>query len=1198
MKKILVTAFFMIFIASLIQGCSSRGTNVTSPKVLPDTQDDALPLFITEGSTDKFVVGRGLLGAFKLHASFADLSAELLPMRSVSNEGDSYLTTMMSYFTSVPCVDCLAITNARIDSNNNLVLTFRIKHPFPPADISKPPSGKNRDDLRVFDVKLIVATEGTVEFSANSIQVNPLVVVNADGYTNTEDSIIDKSNDMDTNLFPYKILAEDPTEGNVDPAALTGFTDLANATGHNVLDQGKTYTTDLALGFQFGGVINTDLFLFASYGQSAKNLNDRLTPQYWLPEFNQKEPWKVQVEVQDNTLNNASASTSADVVVKVWDWQHASTKIDPTLATLDSIKGASAVSSVEVEIPGVNMPVDKVTTPTTGNGLNTTPLEYHVTVNNDRLASAGTYNGLVKVVDNREPGLNYGSMGELVDYDPLTAKLSFIKLTEFATYQVFTVGIAEAGGPPCGPISVVIQYGRASDMFMSILNDSELHFLTGEEWKIKVLPSVPNGNITNISYDFDDPAFADQSGTNQLLQRVYTNYDCAHHDPLLVNLTITITDDCDASADWVYVLPIYIHCGEMCGPYNLGTFQYSVNGGVYQAFPTSGIIIQNNDELTIKATGFSVLNGTIKKYTFDFDDPRIEDQSRSATSVTRVMTNPNCNSNGGPSYDLVCDVTVEDDCAFTKDYTKALKITIECPTQCGPIQGGVLEFSLDDSPFGPLGGNYRTIVDGSKLAFRLQNFTSQNANITTYSFSFSDPAYPYQTGPDNKVTNTFTNPNCSGGEGAPCFVKMHYRIADDCIYSADYEGDVMIKIICGSCYGAGLAFTQAHRIIASGTTFHDLDITKIGGKGMKVADGGGGYIFAGYLGTRVSDNKPGIGFARSPDNGGYWPLSQFIPTSVMPGGFSIITANGITIVAAWFDPQDDTIKIERSTNGGLAFNETQVYDAPRDIKSISLAQDPRDPGKIYLVFIENVADEGTVNKIQLLRSSDTGETFPPGLLTTVVSSSDVYNRPFGAVDIVVSPYNSNVYIAASQNDSNGSDILVARSNNFGNDFKAGGRLLSIVKGENIDMLDIAATLVDPAKQAVYIAFSQGTETKGAVKLAYGNISTDSFIIVNNHINDTTNKRPLAVTLTLDKLGEIYVAWQDDRAASGKPDIYADHSRDGGVTFEEDKIVNDSAPGTAKRTSPELVPSESDCEVVVIYEDNSTVDGGEIYSRVG
>ena len=1198
MKKILVVLAFLTFIVLIIHGCSSKGTNITSPKIQPENQNDALPLFILDGPTDKAVVGRGLLGAFKLHASFSDQSAELIPIRSLSNEGDSYLANVISYFTSVPCVDCLTITDAKIDANNNLVLTFRIKHPFPPADTSKPPSGKNRDDLRLFDVKLIVESEGTSEFPKNKAVVNPLVVANADGYTMIEDPIIDKTNDIDTNLFPYKILAEDPTEGNVDPSAITGFSDLANATGHNVLNQGKSYTSDLVLSFQFGGVIDTNLFLFASYGQSAMNLADRFTPQFWLPEFNMKEPWKVQVEVQNNTLNNAAWSTSADVMVDVWDWQHSSIKIDPNLTTLDSIKAASAVSSVEVEIPGVNNPVDKVTSPTSGNGLNTTPLVYKVTVNNDLLAPAGVYNGLVKVTDNRELGLNYGSFGELIDYDPLTTKLTFIKPEEFATYQAFSLSVAEAGGPPCGPITASISYGRASDMFLSPLRESELHFLTGDEWKIKVTPTVPNGTVTNISFDFDDSHFTGQSGTNSTLQMVYTNYDCAHHDPLLINLTMTVKDDCDASADWVFVLPIYIHCGTSCGPITVGTFSYSVNGGDYQPFPASGIIIQNNDELTIKASGFSVQNGTITKYTYDFKDPRILDQSKNTTTVTRVITNPNCTSSGGTPYDLLCDVTVEDDCGLTKDFTKELKITVECPTVCGPIVGGMLEYSLNDGPFGPFGGNFLTIVDGTKLGFRLQNFTSHNANITTYTFSFSDPAYPYQSGPENSVVNTFINPKCSAGFGPPIYVKMHYRIADDCIYSVDYEGDVTIKILCAPCYGAGISFTTAHRVVASGTEFNNLDITKIGGKGMKVADGGGGYLFAGYLGTRISDNKPGIGFARSADNGGSWPLSRFIPTSIMPGGFSIVTVNGITIVAAWFNPDDDTIKIERSVNGGIIFTETQIYDAPKDIKSISLAQDPRDPAKIYLVFIENVVDEGGVNKIQLLRSADSGETFPSGLLTTVYSSSDVYNRPFGAVDIIVSPYNSDVYVAASQNDKNGSDIFIARSNNFGNDFKAGGKILSVFNGVNIDMLDIAATLIDPTGQAIYVAFSQGTETKGAVKLILGNVGTETFRIVNSHINDTTNKRPLAVALAVDKIGEVYVAWQDDRATASKPDIYADISQDGGLTFGEDKIVNDSSPGAAKRTSPEIIPSEADCETIYIYEDNSTVEGGEIYSRVG
>lgn len=542
----------------LICGCSGKAPIENEIKLQPSSNNDVLPLLITENLGADLKVARGLLGAFSLHAELDSMKAELSPLRFTSNEGDSFLTYILPYFISVPCMDCLSISNVGLDNQNHLVLTFRIKHPFEKADPAQPPTAKNRDDLRLFDVKLIVAAEGTTEFSRSDLIINPDVVYNAYGYTTLEDLIVDSTTDIDTNAFPYVILAEDMTEGNVDPSSATGFTDLSMASGHNVLNQGQTYYSDMVLNFKFGGVIDANLFLFGTWGQASADLLDRLTPQYRLPEFNAKEPWKIEVAIENNNLNNALATTSADVVVKVWDWQHSNTKIDPYLSTLDSIKGTSAITEVTVDIPGLNQPMDSATTATGGNGLNTTPLEYRIAVQNDRLAAAGDYLGLVKVVDNRKGGLNYGSMGELVDYDPEEG-LSFTRIDKFLTYQVFSISVAEAGGPPCGPINASLQYGRPGDMFMFPIVGNEFHCLDGDEWKFKVAPSVPNGSITNVSFDFDHPDFADQSGPENIIQRVFDNPSCIAHDPFELHLTITVTDDCDASADWVEVLTIYIH---------------------------------------------------------------------------------------------------------------------------------------------------------------------------------------------------------------------------------------------------------------------------------------------------------------------------------------------------------------------------------------------------------------------------------------------------------------------------------------------------------------------------------------------------------------------------------------------------------------------------------------------------------------
>lgn len=1191
-RTCLITLFSFLLLLTI--GCSSG--NPVEPKIIvtPDGQDNPLPLFISEGSVDGRSIGRGLLGAFDLIIDPAGQSAELVTLRSGNREGDSFLIHLTPYFTVSPCKDCLSVGGVTINSDNQLVVTFKVTHPFSPANIAFPPSAKNRDDLRLFDVKLIAILEGPSTFSRLGITLQPGLIANADGYTQMEDPIIDFSNDLDTNAFPYIILGEDPSNGNVDPLSATGFTDLATATGHNVLNQGQTYLSDMIFDLKYGGLVDVKLLMFGSYGQSAENLSDRFTPQFWLPEFNIKEPWKIETEITANTLNDALASSSATLTVKIWDWQHSTTKIDPSLTDLDAILGSSKIDHVEVEVPGVTQQNVIAQNAVSGTGLGADPLIYQLTIRNDKLAVGGKYWGLVKALDTREQGMNYGDMGELVDFEPGVGN-TFIKVYEFSTYQVFPIEVESVGGPSCGPMRVKLQQGAVGDLLMKDIVGTELHLIDGVEWKIKAIASSTNAVITSIDYDFDDPGFEDQIGGASTLQRVYDNPSCAANDPFILHLTITIKDDCDATADWVEILTIYIHCGSSCGPIQVGTITYSLDGGDYQPLPTAGITIPSNSELTIRADGFSVINGDIELYKWDFDDPAIEDQSWASSGITRTLTHPNCYLGGADPYELGLQFTIIDDCPITNDYIRNFTITIECPATCGPIARGFIQYSLDDAPFILLAGNTIVITDDRKLAFQFMNFSSPNAAVTTYSFDFDDPDYTDQTGSSDTITAIYDNPNCAAGFGDPEFVTLTYRIGDDCAYSADYVGQLVVQVICSSCNGTGLSFTQNQRTVASTPVISGLEITKMNGGGMKLSDGGGGNLYAGYMGTRVSDSAVGLGFARSNNNGDSWGISKFLPTTPdTPAGFSIVTADGLTVVVVWFEQSQNKIYVERSINGGIAFTRSEIYDAVHQIRSISLAQDPNDPTIIYLVFVENNDAQGDVNTLKLLRSNDTGGTFPLPGLTTIFSSDDAYGRLFNVADIAVSPLNSNVYVAAVQSDEEGSNILVARSNNYGANFNAGAKVLSNQYNQTIESCDIAITTAAQGGQAVYVAYTQGTEEVGAVKLIKGAITSGSFTLYNSLINDDDEVRPLEASVVADKLGGVYVTWHDARITEGNPDIYVDYSTDAGFTFGTDVQVSEGAAGSGVNRSANIVNNEgAGCEIIVVYESN-----GDIVSRIG
>ncbi|MFH1516069.1 MAG: hypothetical protein ABIG42_11500, partial [bacterium] len=521
-----------------------------------------------------------------------------------------------------------------------------------------------------------------------------------------------------------------------------------------------------------------------------------------------------------------------------------------------------------------------------------------------------------------------------------------------------------------------------------------------------------------------------------------------------------------------------------------------------------------------------------------------------------------------------------------------------CPAECGPIAGGHFEYSLDGTFFSPFTSSALTVQDDAEVTIKAVDFASPNASIATYTFDFDDPDYVDQSGAADSITRTFDNTNCVSGYGDPQYIGLTCTIADDCGASADYIKNFVVQIICAPCYGTGLNFSQSSRSIASQTDFSNPDITKSGGGGMKVADGGGGFMYAGFTGVRQTDSQPGIGFRASTDGGNNWlSFTQFIPTGVIPGGFSIVTDDATIVVVAWFDPGADKIYIERSINSGIVFGRTEIYTASNDITSISLAQDPSDGTRIYLLFTEDNDSSSTANSIKMLKSTNTGETFPVSSKVTVASSANVYNRYFATADLVVSPYFGYLYVAAAQNDNSGSNVFITRSSNKGANFDS-AKVFSNAYGKSIDSLDIVASDSAHDGQAIYCAFAQGDNNSGLVKLLKGNVSLDSFSVANSAIIDDTGARPYEAGIATDRLGYIYVVWHDNRNNDSFSDIYSDYSRDAGITFGDDKIVNDSAAGTANRTSAEVVISELNCEILVVYEDDSASPNGEIFSRLG
>jgi hypothetical protein len=372
-------ALFIITLLIFILGCSR---NISNP-VMTDTQSGnyasnpgSLPIIGFDGTS-----ATGLLGAYTLIISPDLKTAELVPMRSTAL-GESFIVSGIGFFTVTPCPDCLMIDRLEFVDIDTFILGMKVKHPFPKGNISLPPSAKNRLDLDVFDLALVLAP--TAKTPTNYVQIGTPVydgiMENADGYTRELQDVVGNSSAM-----PYKICYE--------------------KSNNNRFTMGTNYQPfDLVLtpGLDF----YFDMYLTMGYGASAKKFQ-RLNPVYYVPEFNRKAAWKVNVTPPDvsDTWLEGDTTTPHDVLIDIYDWNHGATvaTIFPDPAHTDRISADSDVDTVTVEVPGMTSgAITAITLDPTSNGWDD-PLTYTASFANENNLPAGEYTGLVKVTDTRIP---------------------------------------------------------------------------------------------------------------------------------------------------------------------------------------------------------------------------------------------------------------------------------------------------------------------------------------------------------------------------------------------------------------------------------------------------------------------------------------------------------------------------------------------------------------------------------------------------------------------------------------------------------------------------------------------------------------------------------------------------------------------------------------------------------------------------
>jgi len=404
----------------LIIGCSS-GNPVT-------TQQVNLP-------QNPIVTSSNILGVYELTIKTDSISAELNQKR-LSSIGESWIVSGKSFFDTFPCRDCFRISGLGYE-DGKIIIRFSIRHPFPKGNPALPPTGKNRLDLDLFDVALLVFPyfKQPTHMPLANIDIYDGILSNADGYTTELANLIG-----DNAAIPYVLAVDD---SRTDPPSNT----------FNRFEMGSEEEFEAGFPVADGEELSFALYLTFGYGASA-TLENRLNPTYYNPEFNRKAAWKVEVippngtnpPAQGNTWDDFDSSTEYNITVKVYDWQIGA-NVDTNLTNPTDIYSASDVDYVGVEIPGMTNSIKQVDGDSYvpgGTGMPDSPLVYKIPIANENLLAAGEYVGLVKVHDERVPQ-DFTQGRDYLIHSPDGVTLNQIQIAGYRTYQTFLATVVTGG---------------------------------------------------------------------------------------------------------------------------------------------------------------------------------------------------------------------------------------------------------------------------------------------------------------------------------------------------------------------------------------------------------------------------------------------------------------------------------------------------------------------------------------------------------------------------------------------------------------------------------------------------------------------------------------------------------------------------------------------------------------------------------
>jgi fibronectin type 3 domain-containing protein len=703
---------FLLMVMSILMISCSGGGNPLTPPVgdqektangmpevgygqvpISDRAFDGLPSDVV--GLDTTFQSTGVLAGYDF-ILYDDLTSELVPMRRASL-GESYLVSGASFFTVRPCSDCFVIKSIELTPDGKIRVLFNVSHPFEKGNKTLPPSGKNRLDLDLFDLALVIVpySASFKSFTKTNKSVYNSLCEGMDGFT-TELSELTHN----PNLCPYYLVVDD--------------TDTSEST-FNKFEMG---TKNKELEVFITGTGRFNLFLTMGYGVSG-SLGSRLSPFYFNPEFNKKSAWKVDVippqgsdpPAYGNTWSNDDPTTEYNVRVVIYDWQQNSEVSDnyPDILNPDHIYKRSRVESVSAEVLNMMNTLQTSRRTVSGDGSVADPVIYDVALRNENLLAAGEYLGLVKVTDER-----LGGTGEIGEVDSLihslpNGEMLWYPIDEFATYQLFTATVVVGdtikvtspnGGETwaTGSSKTVLWTSTGTTAFVNI----ELSLNSGQDYTVPIAASQPNSGSYNI------PSVGNWNTTHARI-RVYNSFDNSIIDESDADFTIETTQS-----------PIEViapNGGEVWPKGTVQNITWNADAGILFV----KIMLSQDSGATYN---FPVTGSTANDGVFEWNIP---EEAVSATCRIKVqhLTNPAVFDTSDSDFQILCpvlnapgDFTASDDA-----YNNKVVVTwspVGDATGYNLYRNGVIQ----ETNYGPTLWEDITVAPGTIYYYRIEVINS------------------------------------------------------------------------------------------------------------------------------------------------------------------------------------------------------------------------------------------------------------------------------------------------------------------------------------------------------------------------------------------------------------------------------------------------------------------------------------------